>query len=290
MTIEAPRGDGGACVRAVAPVEGDGWDIHSTRCVGPRATLLDSQPPCCCHSSRCATAVATDAPCPTATIERVAKLSKDEVAALTRNLAVEWKAALTPAPRGSAEAQTPASAKDASGEELSAERLRKVRRMESEPLSLARLWRPSVMPSSWGSRVTAQGSASAGHRPPLLALGVVLSVDTLGDFGGPPWCRVPGRAPGSASAAGASGGARLTATIEHVTKLSKDEVAALTRSLAAEWKANLSTGDGASKLETPPPKSASDPAGDYWSEGRQRKVRRLAAGPLSSLAAPHAGN
>ena len=36
-------------------------------------------------------------------------------------------------------------------------------------------------------------------------------------------------APGSASAASAAGGTCPTATIEHVTKLSKDEVAALMR-------------------------------------------------------------
>ena len=48
-------------------------------------------------------------------------------------------------------------------------------------------------------------------------------------------------APGSASAASAAGNARPTATIEHVTKLSKDEVSELTRSLAEEWKAVLTT-------------------------------------------------
>ena len=42
--------------------------------------------------------------------------------------------------------------------------------------------------------------------------------------------------PGSASGAGAADNARPTGTIEHVTKLAKDEVAALTRSLAEEWK------------------------------------------------------
>ena len=47
-------------------------------------------------------------------------------------------------------------------------------------------------------------------------------------------------ATGSARAAGAAGNARLTATIEHVTKLSKDEVAELTCSLAEEWKARRS--------------------------------------------------
>ena len=90
-------------------------------------------------------------------------------------------------------------------------------------------------------------------------------------------------APGSASAAGAADGACPTATIEHVTKLSKDEVAALTRSLAAEWKAVL-TAAAPDPAETPPPKSAKDPASGYWSEGRQRKVRRLLLEPHSPLA------
>ena len=45
-----------------------------------------------------------------------------------------------------------------------------------------------------------------------------------------------GGMPGSASGAGAADNARPTGTIEHVTKLAKDEVAALTRSLAEEWR------------------------------------------------------
>ena len=48
-------------------------------------------------------------------------------------------------------------------------------------------------------------------------------------------------APGSASAAGAGGNARSTAAIEHMTKLSKDEVAEPTGSLAEEWEAVLTT-------------------------------------------------
>ena len=52
--------------------------------------------------------------------------------------------------------------------------------------------------------------------------------------------------PGSASASGDAGSTCPTATIEHPTKLSKDEVAALKRSLAVERKAVL----------TPPPPDA----------------------------------
>ena len=73
-------------------------------------------------------------------------------------------------------------------------------------------------------------------------------------------------APGSASAARAAGNARPTATIEHVTKLSKDEVAALTRSLAEECKAVLTT--------------AEDAAAVFGTPLRQRKVRRLASDPV----------
>ena len=50
---------------------------------------------------------------------------------------------------------------------------------------------------------------------------------------------VQGLAPGSASAAGAAGDARPTATFDGVIKLSKDDVAVMTRSLADEWKAIL---------------------------------------------------
>ena len=78
-------------------------------------------------------------------------------------------------------------------------------------------------------------------------------------------------------------GACRTATIEHVVKLSKDEVTALQRSMAVEWKAIL----------TSPPEAASpaasqmstkDKDGDYWSEGRQRKVRRIVSEPHSPMA------
>ena len=85
-------------------------------------------------------------------------------------------------------------------------------------------------------------------------------------------------APGSASTVGATDGVCPTATTEHVAKLSNDEVAALTRSLAAEWKAVLSA-EAPGSAETPPPKSAKGPASGYWSEERQRKVRRLVSEP-----------
>ena len=86
-------------------------------------------------------------------------------------------------------------------------------------------------------------------------------------------------APGSASAAGAAGNARPTATIEHVTKLSKDEVAELTRSLAEEWKAVLTPAQDSTEVHATPERHSKDPSSGYWSEERQRKVRRLASEP-----------
>ena len=86
-------------------------------------------------------------------------------------------------------------------------------------------------------------------------------------------------APGSASAAGAAGNARPTATIEHVTKLSKDEVAALTSSLAEEWKAVLTTTQDCTEVVATPERHSKDPRSGYWSEERQRKVRRLVSEP-----------
>ena len=86
-------------------------------------------------------------------------------------------------------------------------------------------------------------------------------------------------APGSASATGATGNARPIATIEHVTKLSKDEVAALTRSLAEEWKAVLTTTQASAEVGGTPERHSKDPSSGYWSEERQRKVRRLVSEP-----------
>ena len=86
-------------------------------------------------------------------------------------------------------------------------------------------------------------------------------------------------APGSASDR-----ACPTATIEHVTKLSKDEVASLTHSLAVEWQAVLTMPSSDSSAFSTP-KSTKDPAGEYWSDERQRKVRRLVSEPLSPKAA-----
>ena len=69
-------------------------------------------------------------------------------------------------------------------------------------------------------------------------------------------------APGSASAGGAAGNACPTATIEHMTKLSKDEVAALTRSLAGEWKAVLTkTPQGSDETTGTPECPSGTPSG-----------------------------
>ena len=99
-------------------------------------------------------------------------------------------------------------------------------------------------------------------------------------------------APGSASAADAAGLAAgsggqspcPTFTMEHVTKLSKDEVTVLARSLAAEWKAVL-TAAGASDAALTPT-SAKDSA--YWSGERPRKVRRIISEPFSPIASAQA--
>ena len=86
-------------------------------------------------------------------------------------------------------------------------------------------------------------------------------------------------APVSASAAGAAGNARPTATIEHVRKLSKDEIAELTRSLAQEWKAVLTTPQVGDEVEATPERHSKNPDTKYWSEERLRKVRRMESEP-----------
>ena len=73
-----------------------------------------------------------------------------------------------------------------------------------------------------------------------------------------------------------------TFTMEHVTKLSKDEVTALTRSLAAEWKAIL-TAAGASDAALTP---TSAKGSAYWSP--RRKVRRIISEPFSPSASAQA--
>ena len=93
--------------------------------------------------------------------------------------------------------------------------------------------------------------------------------------------------PGSASSPSAGGGARPIATIEHMTKLSKDEVAALERNLAVEWKAALTKPPALDPTTTPTPKSSKSPE-EYWSDERQREVRRLVSEPLSPVASGEA--
>ena len=85
--------------------------------------------------------------------------------------------------------------------------------------------------------------------------------------------------PGSASAVGAPGNARPIATIEHMRKLTKDEVTALTRSLAQEWKAVLTTPQACTEVEATPERYSKNPATGYWSEERLRKVRRMDSEP-----------
>ena len=64
-----------------------------------------------------------------------------------------------------------------------------------------------------------------------------------------------------------------------MTKLSKDEVAELTRSLAEEWKAVLTTTQDSTQVFATPERHSKDPRSGYWSDERQRKLRRLASEP-----------
>ena len=84
-------------------------------------------------------------------------------------------------------------------------------------------------------------------------------------------------APGSASA---DGGTCPTATIEHVVKLSKDEVLALQKSMAAEWKAILTRPQPGSSPAASP-MSTKQVDSSYWSEERQPKLRRIQSEPQS---------
>ena len=80
-------------------------------------------------------ASATDGPCRTATIEHVVKLSKDEVLALQKSMAAEWKAILTRPQPGSSPAASPMSTKQVDSSYWSEERQPKLRRIQSEPQS-----------------------------------------------------------------------------------------------------------------------------------------------------------
>ena len=91
-------------------------------------------------------------------------------------------------------------------------------------------------------------------------------------------------APGSASAArttapasGPSASEPLVATVEHILKVSRDEVAALTISMGAEWKAVLSEAGGQANT----PKRLSSQEQGYWSVERAKKMRRMQSEPQS---------
>ena len=94
-------------------------------------------------------------------------------------------------------------------------------------------------------------------------------------------------APGAASAASAtasagdqSGSELLDVTMEHILKLSKDEVAALTVSMGAEWKAILS--DAEWKDDSQGRLSSQEPG--YWLVERAKKMRRMRSEPQSPVA------
>jgi len=68
----------------------------------------------------------------------------------------------------------------------------------------------------------------------------------------------------------------LIATVEHMQKLSKDEIESLHRSLTVEWKSVLTT-DSETEISSGP-KRVSASAGEYWTQ-EARKLRRLISEP-----------
>ena len=97
-------------------------------------------------------------------------------------------------------------------------------------------------------------------------------------------------APGSASAgssmessvdAAVAPDALCVVSVEHMQKLSKDDVTALVVSMAAEWKSVLTAPEDLCKREF---QSASDKA--YWTPESVTKVRRVQSEPVSPGYAP----
>ena len=82
-------------------------------------------------------------------------------------------------------------------------------------------------------------------------------------------------APGSASA-GSTEESLCVVSVEHMQKLSKDDVTALVVSMAAEWKSVLTAPQDLCKREF---QSASDKA--YWTPESMTKVRRVQSEPMS---------
>ena len=90
----------------------------------------------------------------------------------------------------------------------------------------------------------------------------------------------PGAASPDASGASAAPGAApqcecLTATVEHMEKVSKDEKSTLERALTLEWKSVLSTEE-----LTDTPKRVSSSEQEYWTQSAS-KLRRLMSEPAS---------
>ena len=71
-------------------------------------------------------------------------------------------------------------------------------------------------------------------------------------------------------------GAGRVVSVEHMQKLSKDDVAALKDSMTTEWKSVLTVPEDLSKREY---QSPSDNA--YWTPESMSKVRRVQSEPLS---------
>ena len=88
-------------------------------------------------------------------------------------------------------------------------------------------------------------------------------------------------APGSASTSAAEGGptTHATFTIEHMSKVSRDEAAALAENLPREWQAILTSPQAS--VMSPPPNAAIEEG--YWTEERASKVRRIMSEPHSPI-------
>ena len=87
-----------------------------------------------------------------------------------------------------------------------------------------------------------------------------------------------------ATAAPGSANDPLVATVEHILTVSRNEGAALTINMGAEWKAVLS--EAGAQANTP--KLLSSQEQGYWSVERAKKMRRMQSEPQSPVAYPAA--
>ena len=104
-----------------------------------------------------------------------------------------------------------------------------------------------------------------------LALVLVSAVEHHG-----PGAASPGASGASASPGEAPEGKYITATVEHMEKISKDEKTALERAMTLEWKSVLTT----ISAQHDTPKRVSSSEQEYWTQPAT-KLRRLASEPAS---------